>query len=121
VRLLARSALAALAGAAAGLSFEPHHWVALLPFAVAGLTLLAASAPRLRSGFWVGLVFGTAFMLVLLPWLQVIGVYAWIPLAVVEGLFYGRCRSVASRGAGWRSRPRTPLWPRRSPTSARPV
>ena len=28
-------------------------------------------------------------MLVLLPWLQVIGVYAWIPLAVLEGLFYG--------------------------------
>ena len=48
--LLVRSALAALAGAAAGLSFDPHHWVALLPFAVAGLTLLAAAAPRLRSG-----------------------------------------------------------------------
>ena len=28
-------------------------------------------------------------MLVLLPWLQVIGVYAWIPLALIEGLFYG--------------------------------
>jgi apolipoprotein N-acyltransferase len=28
-------------------------------------------------------------MLVLLPWLRVIGVYAWIPLAVVEGAFYG--------------------------------
>ena len=53
------------------------------------LTLLAARAPRLRAGFWVGFVFGTAFMLVLLPWLQVIGVYAWIPLAVIEGLFYG--------------------------------
>ena len=150
MRLLARSALAALAGAAAGLSFEPHHWVALLPFAVAGVTLLAAAAPRLRSGFWLGLVFGTAFMLVLLPWLQVIGVYAWIPLAIVEGLFYGLaglatravrrlpggrcgpppagcssrrcaawCRSAASRGAGWRSRPRTPPSPRRSPTSAR--
>ena len=105
MRLLARSALAALAGAAAGLSFEPHHWVALLPFAVAGLTLLAAAAPRLRSGFWLGLVFGTAFMLVLLPWLQVIGVYAWIPLAIVEGLFYGLA------GLATRAVRRLPGWP----------
>ncbi len=105
MRLLARSALAALAGVAAGLSFEPHHWVALLPFAVAGLTLLAAAAPRLRSGFWLGLVFGTAFMLVLLPWLQVIGVYAWIPLAIVEGLFYGLA------GLATRAVRRLPGWP----------
>ena len=105
MRLLARSALAALAGTAAGLSFEPHHWVALLPFAVAGLTLLAAAAPRPRSGFWVGFVFGTAFMLVLLPWLQVIGVYAWIPLAIVEGLFYGLA------GLATRAVRRLPGWP----------
>ena len=89
MRLLARSVLAALAGVAAALAFEPYHWVVLLPVAVAAATVLAARAPRLRSGFWVGFVFGTAFMLVLLPWLQVIGVYAWIPLAVLEGLFYG--------------------------------
>jgi apolipoprotein N-acyltransferase len=89
VRLLARSALAALAGVGAALAFEPTHWVVLLPFAVAAITLLAARAPRLRAGFWVGFVFGAAFMLVLLPWLQVIGVYAWIPLALLEGLFYG--------------------------------
>ena len=89
MRLLARSALAALAGVAAALAFEPTHWVLLLPLAVAAVTLLAARAPRLRAGFWIGFVFGTAFMLVLLPWLQVIGVYAWIPLAVIEGLFYG--------------------------------
>jgi len=89
LRLLARSALAATAGVAAGLAFEPYHWWFLLPIAVAALTLLAMAAPGLRSGFWVGFVFGTAFMLVLLPWLQVIGVYAWIPLAVLEGLFYG--------------------------------
>ena len=89
MRLLARSAVAALAGVAAALAFEPTHWVLLLPLAVAAVTLLAARAPRLRAGFWIGFVFGTAFMLVLLPWLQVIGVYAWIPLAVIEGLFYG--------------------------------
>jgi apolipoprotein N-acyltransferase len=105
VRLLARSALAATAGACAGLAFEPYHWVYLLPLAVAAVTLLAAHAPRLRSGFWVGFVFGTAFMLVLLPWLQVIGVYAWIPLAVVEGLFYGLA------GLAARAVIRLPGWP----------
>jgi apolipoprotein N-acyltransferase len=50
-------------------------------------------------------------MLVLLPWLRVIGVYAWIPLSVVEGLFYGfaglATRAVAGpvvRLPGW------PVW-----------
>ena len=105
MRLLARSALAALAGAAAGLSFEPFHWVVLLPFAVAGVTLLATGAGRLRSAFWLGVVFGTAFMLVLLPWLRVIGVYAWIPLALVEGLFYGLA------GLATRAVRRLPGWP----------
>ena len=107
MRLLARSALAATAGVAAGLAFEPYHWWFLLPIAVAALTLLAVAAPGLRSGFWVGFVFGTAFMLVLLPWLQVIGVYAWIPLAVLEGLFYGLAGLAARavvRLPGW------PLW-----------
>jgi apolipoprotein N-acyltransferase len=105
VRLLARSALAALAGVAAGLSFEPFHWVVLLPFAIAGVTLLATGAGRLRSAFWLGVVFGTAFMLVLLPWLRVIGVYAWIPLALVEGLFYGLA------GLATRAVRRLPGWP----------
>ena len=105
MRLLARSALAALAGVAAGLSFEPFHWVVLLPFAVAGVTLLATGVGRLRSAFWLGFVFGTAFMLVLLPWLRVIGVYAWIPLALVEGLFYGLA------GLATRAVRRLPGWP----------
>jgi apolipoprotein N-acyltransferase len=105
VRLLARSVLAALAGVGAALAFEPYHWVVLLPLAVAAVTVLAVRAPRLRSGFWVGFVFGTAFMLVLLPWLQVIGVYAWIPLAVLEGLFYGLA------GLATRAVVRLPWWP----------
>ena len=65
--------------------FEPYHWVACCRSRSPALTLLAAAAPRLRSGFWLGLVFGTAFMLVLLPWLRVIGVYAWIPLSSSRG------------------------------------
>jgi apolipoprotein N-acyltransferase len=104
VRLLARSAVAALAGVAAGLSFEPYHWAYLLPVAVAALTLLAAPV-RARQGFWLGAVFGTAFMLVLLPWLTVIAVYAWVPLAILEGLFYGLAGLAASLVV------RLPAWP----------
>ncbi len=109
MRLLARSAVAGLAGVGAGLAFEPYHWVYLLPVAVAVVTVLAAGAPRLREGFWLGLVFGTAFMLVLLPWLQVIGVYAWLPLSLVEGLFYGLVGLATSAVAG--RPPRLPGWP----------
>jgi apolipoprotein N-acyltransferase len=88
VRPLVRTMVAALAGVGAGLSFEPYHLAYLLPVCVAVLTLLSTGV-RARRGFWLGSVFGTAFMLVLLPWLTVIGSYAWVPLALVEGLFYG--------------------------------
>ena len=144
VRLLARSALAALAGVAAGLAFEPYHWVVLLPFAVAGADP-AAPRPhrRLRSGFWLGFVFGTAFMLraaalaagdrrlrldpagrrrgaVLRarrarPPGPCVRLPGWPVWAARPGCWSRRCaascRSAASRGAGWRSRPRTPRSP----------
>jgi apolipoprotein N-acyltransferase len=102
---LARTVLAAVAGVGAGLAFAPHHLAYLLPVCIAVLTLLCVGR-RLRSGFWLGSVFGTAFMLVLLPWLQVIGVYAWIPLSLLEGVFYGLAGlSVAATAR------RLPLWP----------
>ena len=86
--LPARLALACVAGLLAALSFEPFAWAYLLPLAVAGLTA-AVLGVRLRRAFGVGTAFGTVFMLVLLPWLQVIGVDAWIALSLLEGLFYG--------------------------------
>jgi apolipoprotein N-acyltransferase len=48
-------------------------------------------------------------MLVLLPWLQVTGLYAWVPLALVEGAFYGIAGLVVSAVAGPDVRLR--LWP----------
>ena len=106
MRLLARLVVSVLAGVAAGLSFEPYHLVFLLPVAVAALTLVVRDC-RLRVGFLLGAGFGIAFMLVLLPWLQVIGPVAWIALAVVEGLFYGLVglgTSAVTRLRWW------PLW-----------
>ncbi len=103
--------VAAVAGVAAGLSFAPYHWWPLLPVAVAALTVLTASphgpARRLRGGYWLGLVFATAFLLVLLPWLQVIGVYAWIPLALIEGAITGL---VGLTAVAVRRLPAWPLW-----------
>ena len=87
MRMLLRVLAAAVAGLAAGLGFAPFHLVLLLPLAVA-MTTLACRGTSLRAGFGLGAVFGSVFMAVLLPWLQVIAVYAWLPLAVVEGLFY---------------------------------
>ncbi len=106
MRLLARTLTCAVAGLAAALAFEPYHWVLLLPLAVAALSYCSV-AGSLRRGFWLGAVFGAAFMLVLLPWLQVIGWYAWLPLALVEGLFYGLAglaTAAVSRLRWW------PLW-----------
>ena len=108
MRLLARTVPAALAGVAAALAFAPLHWVLLLPLSVAALTLLCVGRRR-RTGFWLGTVFGTAFMLVLLPWLLVIGVYAWLPLSVLEGLFYGLAG--LSAAALTRRDVRVPGWP----------
>jgi apolipoprotein N-acyltransferase len=86
--LLQRGLLALLSGLAAAAAFEPVAWSYLILPAVAGLTL-ACRGLRLRTAFLVGLVFGTAFMLALLPWLKVVGVDAWIGLSVLEALFYG--------------------------------
>jgi apolipoprotein N-acyltransferase len=83
-----RLVLAAVAGAAVALSFEPFALVFLLPLGVAGLSLLLHRAGP-RAGLLTGACFGTTFMLVLLPWLQVIGVDAWIALSLLEGAFYG--------------------------------
>jgi apolipoprotein N-acyltransferase len=83
-----RLALAALSGLLAALSFEPFGWAYLLPLAVAGATV-AVRGSGLRLAFGTGTVFGLVFMLVLLPWLRVIGPDAWVALSLLEALFYG--------------------------------
>ena len=102
--LPARLAVAAVCGLGAGVSFEPLRLVFLLPVAVALLTLSCrgGSMPR---GFLTGTVFGMAFMLTLLPWLQVIGVDAWVGLSLLEALFYGLL------GLGTAAVTRLPFWP----------
>lgn len=83
-----RLAMAVVSGVLAAGAFEPFDWPYLLPVAVAGLTL-AVRGSGLRTAFAVGMAFGTVFMLVLLPWLRVIGTDAWIALSLLEAVFYG--------------------------------
>ncbi|MGZ4494514.1 MAG: apolipoprotein N-acyltransferase [Nocardioides sp.] len=103
MRLLARALVCAAAGMVTALGFAPLHFVYLIPVAIAAQTL-ACRGVRARHGFGLAAVYGVAFMLVLLPWLQVIGWYAWLVLAVLEGLFYGLVGIAAAltvRHRGW--------------------
>ena len=104
MRTVLRLALAGLAGLAAAAAFEPVGWAFLLLPAVAGLSI-ALHGLRGRRAFGVGMVFGAAFMGALLPWLQVIGVDAWIGLSLLEAAFFGLLGVALTRVAA------LPAWP----------
>lgn len=91
-----RLLLAALAGFALSLAFEPVTLPVVLPLAPAGLAL-ATYGLRVRAGLLVGLVFGVTFYYPHIWWMrESVGVDAWIALAAVEALFYGLLGGVTS-------------------------
>ena len=101
-----RVTLAALSGALAACSFEPVALPWLLPLAVAGL-VLAVHGVRGRAAFGIGAAFGATHMLLLLPWLRVIGTDAWIGLSLLEASAYavlGLALGRVQRLRAW------PLW-----------
>ncbi len=83
-----RATLAVLSGLLAACGFEPIGLPWLLPVAVAGL-VLACRDLRGRDAFGIGAAFGAGYMLLLLPWLRVIGTDAWIALSLLEASAYG--------------------------------
>ncbi len=95
---------ASVSGLLIALAFEPYGLAYLLPVAVAGLTL-AVRGSRPRRGFLVGLAFGLVFMLVLLPWMRIIGPDAWVGLSLLQALFYGLGGMATAAVA------RLPWWP----------
>ncbi|WP_369138208.1 apolipoprotein N-acyltransferase [Modestobacter versicolor] len=104
-RLPWRTALAVLGGLALLLAFPGYglSWLAVLgPAALA----LAVRGQRVRSGAWLGLVLGLAFMVPLLSWTGVyVGPLPWLALAVTEALYF------AVLGAAAAATSRLPLWP----------
>ena len=100
-----RTGLAALGGAAVFLAF-PGYDLGLL--AVLGPTALALAVrgERLRSGLWLGLVFGLAFLVPLLSWTGTyVGAFPWLALAVWQATYY------ALLGGGSALVSRLPAWP----------
>ena len=83
----ARVLIAVAAGCAVGASFPPYDQVWLMPIGIAALIVLVHGR-RGRAGFGYGWAFGIGFILVLMPWLRVIGSDAWVALSVIEGFFY---------------------------------
>lgn len=104
----ARSRWLRVAGAAASglllaLSFPPFDaWPLAFP-AVAGLSL-AVRGSRARTGAALGMAFGFVFFAILLSWMRVIGIDAWIALTLVEAAFLailGAALAVTSRLRWW--------------------
>jgi apolipoprotein N-acyltransferase len=105
-RLLAAARIlgAFASGAAVGAAFPPIDQIELMPLGIAGLLLLVRHR-RGRTGFLYGWAFGFGFMLVLLPWLHVIGYDAWVILSALEALYYGLI------GLSWAEFSRYRWWP----------
>jgi apolipoprotein N-acyltransferase len=95
---------AVASGLLATLAFPPYDvWPLALP-AIAWLALLCRGQLPWRAAV-LGLVHGTATFLPLLTWMQVIGVDAWIALALLEAAF------IAAMAALFPAVVRLPLWP----------
>ena len=101
---LPRTALAVLCGLLLALAFPPYGLWPLSVLAVAGLSLLSHRRTA-RQAAWSGFAFGAPFMLWLLYWLNVIGLDAWLLLALFEALF------VALMAAGLALTSRLRAWP----------
>jgi apolipoprotein N-acyltransferase len=101
-----RLLVAALAGVALAVSFEPLRLVFLLPVSVAAL-LWCVRGLSLRRAALLGWVFGLAFMLPLIFWMRAVGTDAWLALSTMQSLYFallGTGLAAVSRLRGW------PFW-----------
>jgi apolipoprotein N-acyltransferase len=102
-----RTALAVVGGLALLLSFPGYDLPGLAVLGPAALAL-AVRGQRARSGLWLGLVLGLAFMVPLLSWTGIyVGPLPWLALAVVQSLYFallGAAAAATSRLPGW------PVW-----------
>jgi apolipoprotein N-acyltransferase len=104
--MVLRSLLAAVAGALIALGQAPHDQWWWLLVGVAVLTGVCADR-RLREGALLGVVAGLVSFGLVLGWMRVIGVDAWLLLTALQASFWavlGAGLAGASRLRGW------PLW-----------
>jgi len=106
-RLPWRTLLATAGGLVLVLAFPDHGLSALAPLGPAALAL-AVRGRGLRSGLWLGFVFGLAFFVPLLSWTGVyVGPLPWLALATWEALhlaLLGGATALTSRLPWW------PVW-----------
>src|SRR4051812_21961300 len=102
-----RTLLAAAGGLVLLLAFPGYGLVGLAPLGPAALAL-AVRGQRLRSGLWLGLVFGVAFFTPLLSWSGIyVGPLPWLALAAWEAVHLavlGGATALTSRLRLW------PVW-----------
>jgi apolipoprotein N-acyltransferase len=102
-----RTLLAAVGGLLLVLAFPGYDFVWLAPLGPAALAL-AVRGQRMRSGAWLGLVFGLAFFVPLLSWTGIyVGPFPWLALAVWEAVhlaLLGSATALTSRLRLW------PVW-----------
>jgi apolipoprotein N-acyltransferase len=99
-------AAAVVSGALVALALPPYDVWPLAPAGVALLTVLC-HGQRARRGALLGLAHGLATFLPVLSWLTVIGVDAWLLVALLEASFLalaGALTPAVLRTAGW------PVW-----------
>ncbi|MGH2579436.1 MAG: apolipoprotein N-acyltransferase [Actinomycetota bacterium] len=83
-----RWALAAVSGVGLGLAFPPFGLAPLVFVGPAGL-LLAIAGARPIVRLVSGLLFGVAFFGLLLSWVGIFGLHAWLALVLAESTFGG--------------------------------
>jgi len=86
--VLVRTGLAAAAGLALSLAFEPVAVPWLIPFCVAAFVLVTRDQ-RPRRALLLGLVLGATFYATHIFWMRAVGLPAWIALSALETSFYG--------------------------------
>lgn len=80
--------IALLGGLLLACTFPPFdaHW-SLMPIAVA-IWFVTTASVSLRTALWRSLAFAMGFYLVLLKWMLVVGIDAWILLALLQSLYF---------------------------------
>ena len=104
--MLLRTGAALVAGVLLALAYEPVGIAFLIPLAVAGFVLATQGLPA-RRGWVPGLAFGIGFCYVLMFWMRVVGIDAWLALSALEASFYALLGAAAAALSRLRL---APLW-----------